>query len=46
MATQLYNPSTNEFAVVTSNGIIRTYFKPDPAIHGYKTNLDYYNAQK
>jgi hypothetical protein len=44
--TIIYNPSTNEFAVVTSSGIIRTYFKPDPAIHGYQTNLDYYNAQK
>jgi len=42
----LYNPSTNEFAVVASDGTIRTYFKPDPDIHGYQTNLDYYNSQK
>jgi hypothetical protein len=26
-------------------GTIKTYYKPDPAIHGYATNLDYFNAQ-
>ena len=41
----IYNVSTNEFAVVTPDGTIRTYFKPDPAKHGYPTNLDYFNAQ-
>jgi RHS repeat-associated protein len=41
----LYNSSTNEFAVVSRDEIIRTYFKPDPSIHGYETNLDYFNAQ-
>ncbi len=40
-----FNPSTNEFGVVTSSGIIRTYYKPNPAIHGEPTNLDYYNKQ-
>ena len=44
--TVIYNPNTNEFAVVTKDGTIVTYFKPDTAIHGYETNLDYYNAQK
>jgi len=38
--TVIYNPTTNEFAVVTNSGSIRTFFKPDPAIHGYETNLD------
>jgi len=42
----IYNPKTNEFAVVAKNGTIRTYFKPDPAVHRYKTNLDYFKAQK
>jgi filamentous hemagglutinin len=32
--------------VVNKDGVIRTYFKPDTAVHGYETNLDYYNAQK
>jgi uncharacterized protein RhaS with RHS repeats len=40
-----YNPKTNEFAVKTKNGDIRTYFKPDPAIHKQKTNLDYYRQE-
>jgi hypothetical protein len=40
-----YNPKTNEFGVKTSSGTIRTYFSPDPAIHGFPTNLDYFNAQ-
>ncbi len=44
--TVIYNPNTNEFAVVTKDGTIVTYFKPDTTIHGYETNLDYYNAQK
>lgn len=40
-----YNPATGEFGIVNSSGEIRTYFKPDPAVHGYPTNLDYFNAQ-
>ena len=37
--------STNEFMSMSADGFIRTYFKPNPAIHKYPTNLDYYNAQ-
>jgi hypothetical protein len=40
-----YKQSTNEFGIVTEDGIIRTYFKPNPAEHHYPTNLDYFNAQ-
>ena len=40
-----YNPATEEFGVSQGNGTIRTYFKPDPSVHGYDTNLDYFNAQ-
>jgi pyocin large subunit-like protein len=43
--TVLYNPDLNYFAVKNRNGIPRTFFKPDPRIHGYKTNLDYFQAQ-
>lgn len=44
--TIYYNPSTNTFAVKNADGTPKTMFRPDPADHGYKTNLDYYNAQK
>jgi RHS repeat-associated protein len=40
-----FNPTTDEFGVVSGNGIVRTYYKPDPAVHGHATNLDYFNAQ-
>ncbi len=43
--TVYYNPSTNTFAVKRVDGVSRTMFKPDPADHGVKTNLDYFNAQ-
>lgn len=33
-----YNKSTNEFAVVTKDGVIRTYFKP-------KEGIKYFNKQ-
>ncbi len=41
----IYNPISNTFAVKTSTGAPRTMFKPDPAKHGYSTNLEYFNAQ-
>jgi len=28
--------------IYTNN--IRTFFKPDPVVHGYKTNLDYFKS--
>ena len=40
-----YDPATQAFGVVKPDGTIRTYYKPDPAVHGYPTNLDYFNAQ-
>ena len=40
-----YNPKTAEYAVMSSRARIRTYFKLDPKIHGYPTNLDYFKAQ-
>ncbi|RKP46789.1 hemagglutinin repeat-containing protein, partial [Trinickia fusca] len=44
--TLFYDPSSNTFAVKTKGGVPKTMFKPDPAQHGYPTNLDYFNAQK
>ena len=44
--TVFYNPQSNIFAVKNADGTPRTMFKPNPADHGYKTNLEYFNAQK
>ena len=41
-----YDPASDAFGVVSSNGSIRTYYVPDPGVHGYPTNLDYFNAQQ
>jgi hypothetical protein len=40
-----YDPQTNTFGVMDANGVPRTFFKPDPAVHGQPSNLDYFNAQ-
>jgi hypothetical protein len=39
-----YHPATNTFGIMDKNGVPRTFYKPDPAVHGYPTNLDYFNA--
>lgn len=38
--TVLYDPASNTFGVRAANGAPRTMFRPDPARHGYPTNLD------
>lgn len=43
--TVYYNPATNTFAVKRADGVPRTMFKPNPDDHGFKTNLDDFNAQ-
>ena len=43
--TVLYNPDKNWFAVKTKNNVPRTMFKPDPNIHGYRTNMEYFESQ-
>ena len=40
-----YNPHSDTFGVMDSSGAPRTMYIPDPAIHGYPTNLDYFYAQ-
>jgi filamentous hemagglutinin len=40
-----FDPATQLFGIIRPNGIIRTFFKPDPAVHGLASNLDYFNAQ-
>lgn len=41
----VFNKSTNEFGIISKDGIIQTYYIPNPAKHGYKTNYDYYLSQ-
>lgn len=40
-----YHPQKNWFAVVSYKGQIRTFYRLDPKIHGYKSNTEYFNAQ-
>jgi pyocin large subunit-like protein len=41
-----YNPVTNEFGVLARNGMIRTYYKPNPRNKvKYPTGLDYFRAE-
>ncbi len=42
--TVFYNDK-NTFAVKTADGVPKAMFRPDPADHGFKTDLDYFNAQ-
>jgi pyocin large subunit-like protein len=43
---RVYDPKTNTFGSFNPDGTIKTFYKPDPALHNYPTNLDYWNAQK
>jgi hypothetical protein len=40
-----YDPNTNEFGAFNASGTTRTYYAPDPAVHGYASNWDYWLAQ-
>ena len=40
-----WDPETDAFGVVSSDGTIRTFYKPDPDQHGFATNEEYFNAQ-
>ena len=42
---RVYDPVTNRFGAYNANGTTRTFYRPDPAIHGYPTNTDYWNVQ-
>jgi RHS repeat-associated protein len=43
---RVYDPATNTFGAYNQNGTTRTFYRPDPSLHGYPTNLDYWNAQR
>jgi len=40
-----FNETTNEFGVKSAGGFILTYYRPDPAQHGRRTNLIYFWEQ-
>lgn len=40
-----FDTVTQEYGTVRADGTIATYFIPNPAIHGYATNLDYYRSK-
>lgn len=40
-----YDVITQEFGIVTEGGYVRTYFIPEPSVHGHRTNLDYFLSQ-
>jgi hypothetical protein len=37
-----FDTVTEEFGILSARGTIRTYFRPDPMIHGLATNLAYF----
>jgi hypothetical protein len=43
--TRVYDPDTNTFGAFNADGTTRTLFKPNPDLHGYETNLEYWDAQ-
>ena len=40
-----YDESTQEFGLISNSGVLRSYFKPNPAIHGLPSNLDYFGRE-
>lgn len=40
-----YDRATSEFAICDSYGALRTYYKPDPAVHKQKDNVSYFRGQ-
>ena len=40
-----YNYISQEFGVLSPQRLIRTYFKPSPRQHKFKTNLAYYQSE-
>ena len=40
-----YDIASQAFAVMRKDGIIRTFFKPDPAWHGFPSHLEYFQVE-
>jgi pyocin large subunit-like protein len=41
-----YDEGVDVFAVLRSDGFIKTCYRPDPVFHGQRTNLDYYLSEE
>ena len=41
-----YDPTTQEFGVLDADGYIKTYYKPNPARHGFRTNQEYFEYER
>lgn len=41
----VFDETTDYFGVMTKDGVPRTFYKPNPAVHGEPTNLDYFKKQ-
>lgn len=42
---RIYDRESNMFGAYNANGTTRPFYAPDPAVHGYPTNLDYWLSQ-
>ena len=40
-----FDTVTQEFGAMAPDGRIKTFYRPNPTIHKYPTNMDYFNAQ-
>jgi pyocin large subunit-like protein len=40
-----FDQVTQEYGSVRGDGTIATYFIPNPAVHGFASNLDYYYSR-
>lgn len=41
-----YDEAGNVFAILARDRFIKTCYRPDPSVHGERTNLDYYLKEK
>jgi RHS repeat-associated protein len=42
---RVYDPASNTFGSYGPDGMTRTFYRPDPAVHGYGSNMAYWDAQ-
>jgi filamentous hemagglutinin len=40
-----FDSATDEFAICDRNGVLKTYYKPTPAIHKQRDNIVYFRGQ-
>jgi pyocin large subunit-like protein len=40
-----YDPVANVFAIVDRGGFVKTFYRPNPAIHKQTSNIEYFRGQ-